>query len=448
MLEQVVVINDDTEESGGAAAIALASVRLLRQRGIPVTVLSGSGGGAALESVGTDTVALGGVHLMRGDRAAAAIRGLYDRGTANAVTNWISAHDTLGTVYHLHNWHKVLSPSVFRALRPIAHRLFVMAHDYFLICPNGGYFRYPQRSVCDLVPGSGRCLATHCDRRHYLHKLWRALRHEVRHLLFDLGSSNADVLLVHDGMLPHFLRGGVPRRRLQVLRNPVSAWSATRIQAEGNRDVFYVGRVEAEKGVDLLARAAARTGARLRVIGSGSLEDKVRCENAAADLLGWRSREQLETLVGDARMLVLPTRCRETFGLVAVEALLSGIPVIASCFSLISDEIVRLGYGLSCNPYDGAALADAIAVLTRDDALVREMSCRAYSGSRSLAPTEEEWCDALVRMYENKLRASLRPRAVVNTNGENGADNPDRRWPVAASDRVTDDARGERDGRF
>jgi len=48
MLDRVVVINDDTEESGGAAAVALASVRLLRERRVPVTVLSGDGGSAAL----------------------------------------------------------------------------------------------------------------------------------------------------------------------------------------------------------------------------------------------------------------------------------------------------------------------------------------------------------------------------------------------------------------
>src|SRR3981081_4025526 len=140
MLDRVVVINDDTEESGGAAAIALASVRLLRERQVPVTVLSGDGGNATLAQLGAETVAIGGQHIMSGNRAAAAWRGLYDAGTGAALADWIAAHDTPGTVYHLHNWHKVLSPSVFRALRQIAAR----------------------------------------DRRPYGHKLWRAGPHEAR----------------------------------------------------------------------------------------------------------------------------------------------------------------------------------------------------------------------------------------------------------------------------
>jgi glycosyltransferase involved in cell wall biosynthesis len=406
MLDRVVIINDDTEESGGAAAVALASVRLLREREVPVTVLSGDGGSTALEELGAETVALGGQHIMSGNRAAAALRGLYDAATGTALADWIAVHDTPGTIYHLHNWHKVLSPSVFRALRTVASRLLISAHDYFLVCPNGGYFRYPQQSACALTPGSARCLVANCDRRHYGHKLWRVARHQLRRFLFDLTDTLADILVVHDGMVPHLALAGIPRQRLRVLRNPVLPWCTSRVRAEGNRDVFYVGRVEADKGVDLLARAARRAGVRLRIIGTGSLATAIRRENPEAELLGWRSHDQLAQLAGDARIVVMPTRWRETFGLVAMEALLSGIPVIASRFSLISEEIVQHGFGLSCDPYDEAALADAIVALDRDDDRVREISCRAFSGARVLAPTPEQWCDDLLRIYESKLLVS------------------------------------------
>jgi hypothetical protein len=238
----------------------------------------------------------------------------------------------------------------------------------------------------------------------------------VRRFLFDLTDTLADILVVHDGMVPHLTRAGVPRQRLRVLRNPVLPWRSSRVQAEGNRDVFYVGRVEEDKGVDLLARAARRAGARLRIIGTGSLETAVRRENPEAELLGWRSHDQLAQLAGEARIVVMPTRWRETFGLVAMEALLSGIPVIASRFSLISEEIVRHGFGLSCDPYDEAALADAITMLDRDDNQVREISCRAFAGARMLAPTPEQWCDDLLRIHESKLRAlqSLKTGATPN----------------------------------
>src|SRR4029077_13331583 len=137
----------------------------------PVTVLSSDGGNADLLQLGAETVAVGGRNIMSGSRAAAALRGLYDAGTGGAVAAWIAAHDTPGTVYHLHNWHKVLSPSVFRALRPIASRLLISAHDYFLVCPNGGYFRYPQQSACELTPGRAPRPLAHFDPPPFRHKI-------------------------------------------------------------------------------------------------------------------------------------------------------------------------------------------------------------------------------------------------------------------------------------
>src|SRR5260221_13489918 len=116
----------------------------------------------------------------------------------------------------------------------------------------------------------------------------------------------------------------------------------------------------------------------------------------------------------------MPTRWRETFGLVGIEALLSGIPVIVSRFSLISEEIVRHGFGLSCDPYDEAALADAIAALDRDDHRGREISCRAFSGARMLAPTPEQSCNDLLRIYESTLTA--RPPKKSPATPETGDD--------------------------
>ena len=65
--DRVVVINDDAVERGGAAAIALASARLLRARGVPVTFLSGTGPiDPALEACGVSVAVLGGRHLLDG----------------------------------------------------------------------------------------------------------------------------------------------------------------------------------------------------------------------------------------------------------------------------------------------------------------------------------------------------------------------------------------------
>jgi glycosyltransferase involved in cell wall biosynthesis len=415
-IDRVVVINDDAAERGGAAAIALLSARLLNARHIPVTFLTGNGDiDPNVEALGVEFGVLGGRHILDGSRGAAAVRGLFDPTTRTRLAQWIAAHDTPGTVYHLHNWHKALSPSIFGTLRRVAHRLVISAHDYFLACPNGGYFIYPQHAACELVPGSWRCIATACDRRNYGHKLWRVARHWTRQNMLDLNGSGATVLAVHQAMVPLLARAGISESGIRVLRNPVIPWRRTRVIAEQNRHVFFIGRLDGDKGADLLARAARHAGAPLRVVGDGPLAASIARDNPDAELLGWRTRDQIASLIESARMVVSPTRSRETFGLVPLEALMSGVPVVLSRLFPTSDELARLDLGIVCDPLDEQTLAAAISKLLHDDRRVRELSSRGFAEARMFAPTPEQWCDELVTLYRCRLDEASGRRSTAGT---------------------------------
>lgn len=413
MIERVVVLNDDAAESGGAAGIALRSVRLLAERGIPVTILNGSGAPDGPDfGPGVSLQSLGGLNLMQGDRAAAALRGLYSPEAERFVARWIDANDTPGTVYHLHNWHKVFSPSVFRPLRRVADRLLMTAHDYFLVCPTGGQFDFQAARACERVPLSLGCLTTQCDRRHYGHKLWRAGRDVVRRTTIDLARTRATVVAVHDGMVPDLVRGGVARDRIAVIRNPVTPWRAERVRAEENHEFLFVGRLEKDKGIHLLAAAAAQAGAILRIVGDGPLRDELSRTYPGARMMGWRNAQEIAAFAARARVLVVPTTWRETFGLVTLEATMSGLPVLISRHALISDEVERLGCARTCDPYDVDGLAAALVHLASDDAGVRSMSERGFEAAPTLAPTPAAWCDALIALYDRTLRSATSPEQL------------------------------------
>lgn len=439
LIDRVAVISDDLEGGGGASAIALASIRQLQRLGIPVAMLAG-GAPAIAARQGDEVVALGGRHLLEGGRAQAAVRGLHDGQVRAHLAEWIAANDTPRTIYHLHNWHKVLSPSCFAPLRQVADRLVVSTHDFFLSCPNGGYFDFRRRAVCDLVPLSTGCLLANCDKRHYGHKAWRVARHLAREALFDFRREPATVLAVHEGMAPLLARRRIPAEAIRVLRNPVTPWRDRRIEAERNRALLYVGRLELDKGVDTLALAARRLGARLRIVGDGPLAAELPVLFPGVEMLGRQPPEAVGEIAASARLIVLPTRVRETFGLVALEAAMSGLPVVSSTSALVTDELVAHGIGRCCEPDDPEALAGRLAALLDDDAAVEAMSRRGFAGARALAPTEEQWGAHLVDLYAQTLaraaidgspRASatscvddggLRPRPIASGMGSRGAE--------------------------
>lgn len=157
--------------------------------------------------------------------------------------------------------------------------------------------------------------------------------------------------------------------------------------------IGYVGRLDPEKGPDLLIEAWALArqrlpDARLLIIGSGALEAKLRrATRDWPDVVWVGYRADTAPFVATMDLLVVPSR-REAFGLAAAEAMAAGVPVIATRVGGLP-EVVRDGVdGCLVPPLDSAALADAIVRLGSDARLRGEMGGAA--GLRARA----EWSPA------------------------------------------------------
>ncbi|WP_283180096.1 hypothetical protein [Gemmobacter sp. 24YEA27] len=85
------------------------------------------------------------------------------------------------------------------ALRPVAGRVVLHAHDYFLACPNGAFFDYRAGVTCDLSPMSLGCVTCNCDKRSAAQKLWRVARQAVQNRAVSRMLPEATVVLLHEG---------------------------------------------------------------------------------------------------------------------------------------------------------------------------------------------------------------------------------------------------------
>jgi glycosyltransferase involved in cell wall biosynthesis len=147
--------------------------------------------------------------------------------------------------------------------------------------------------------------------------------------------------------------------------------------------VLFVGRLAAVKGVPLLLEAFARVraaypDARLTLVGEGPERAALESRAAAlgltgiANFVGYRSQEEVATLLAKADMLVLPSFA-EGLPVVLMEALASRIPVIATPVAGVS-ELVRDGEtGLLVPPGNIDGLAVALDRLLGDPDLCRRL---------------------------------------------------------------------------
>jgi alpha-1,6-mannosyltransferase len=135
----------------------------------------------------------------------------------------------------------------------------------------------------------------------------------------------------------------------------------------------YVGRLAAEKEVDLLLTAwrevERRTGARLVLVGDGPARRRLH-RSAGSERLYWlpfeQDRDRLADLLAAVDLAVAPCSI-ETFGLSALEALASGTPLLSADRGGVAETVTRSGAGALFPSGDAGALADQAERLFRGD---------------------------------------------------------------------------------
>jgi phosphatidylinositol alpha-mannosyltransferase len=158
---------------------------------------------------------------------------------------------------------------------------------------------------------------------------------------------------------------------------PISRWQ------DGVPNVLFVGRLEPRKGVlDLLKahRILRKTGSgnRLLVVGSGPQEREARRYVAtrglqAVEFLGRVSDGEKAQLLKTVDVFVSPATGGESFGIVLLEAMAAGAPIVCSDIHGYKGVVRRDREGLLVPPHEPKELARAIARLIGDPALRAEM---------------------------------------------------------------------------
>jgi glycosyltransferase involved in cell wall biosynthesis len=148
--------------------------------------------------------------------------------------------------------------------------------------------------------------------------------------------------------------------------------------------LLYVGRLAQEKNLDVLLNACSeiqesRNDLKLLIVGDGPAKSWLEKQNIPnVILLGYKSGEELSTIYASADIFVFPS-ASETFENVILEAMSSGLPVVAVNAGGVKDSLQHMHNGLAFRPGDHIDMAECIQKLMDDPHLTIELALKARS---------------------------------------------------------------------
>jgi glycosyltransferase involved in cell wall biosynthesis len=263
---------------------------------------------------------------------------------------------------------------------PTAH----MVHDHDMVCPRRHKYFPVSLSTCNRPAGLS-CYTNLCC-------VQKAPKDSAFPLMIK-GTADVKRQLKAAQSVQRFIVGsrymkteleinGIAAESINIVHPVPAALQKPKALPPGQKpNMLFVGQVIRGKGVDLMLKALADLNGEWQatIVGEGGFLET--CKQLAVKLgiadrvtfPGWVPHAELDAYYQSATMLVLPSRWPEPFGMVGIEAMARGRPVVAFANGGIPDWLDHGVTGLLVAPGDVTAMAAAIQSLLDDRALANQM---------------------------------------------------------------------------
>ena len=251
---------------------------------------------------------------------------------------------------------------------------------------------------------------------------WNLMRLRHRRAEVNLCTSTAMIEDLRDHGVP---RLALWERAVDAERfHPGAGSTATRERLSGGaadaKLLLYVGRLSAEKDIgSLRAVLEAMPEVRLAIVGDGPVRRELEKQFAGTHTVfaGYLQGEELAAAYAAADLFVMPSKT-ETLGLVLLEAMAAGCPVVACRAGGVPDAVDDGVTGLLYDPEAPGALVAAVRSALGDPARLEEMRQRARQEVQRFSwPCATE---QLVRYYQEAIDHRLPVRTTAEPSGRVG----------------------------
>lgn len=403
MLKNIVFVCDSSHILGGIENVAFTAAKELASRHFNVYMFTAIGPiDKTLVEAGILVTCLNQYDILSNPNRLSAIRqGIFNKKAYHQLKELLKKLDPEETIIHIHGWTKALSSSVFLAIAYYDFKIVVTTHDYFTVCPNGGFYNYQQSKICNKKPLSLNCICSNCDSRSYPIKLFRVIRSLVqRRNMFR----NKQLYFIYISKITY--KAVIPYIEKHIkgtfyLRNPAKIQNKLPVDIVHNDIYLFIARLSPEKGARLFCQAITDLKLKGCVLGDGYLKEKLVEAYPNIEFVGWVDGNKKDAIIRKGKGLVFPSLWYEGAPLTVLEMMSYGIPCIVPDKCAASEEIVEGITGYIFKSGDLASLKENIQRYEKTD--LRKMQHNILSSFDASGCSPETHTTNLIRIYDKIL---------------------------------------------
>ena len=398
---RILLVNDYGTLNGGAEVIVFSLRDALRARGHDVRVFASTaqcGGDPNLaDDLGFGTTTRWRTLVQSANPAAAlSLRRVVARFVPDVV--------------HINLYLTQLSPLLLLAIGDVPVIYYAMWNR--AICPVG-HRRLPDGRICPFPPGIA-CLRSGCLPLHD----WLSL---MTQLAADrvLASRFTQVVAISEAVASRLAQFGPPPLRRACVVYPGTAAVEARGHLSPTPMAMVAGRLVPEKGIDILLRAFARLAPRLPhstlcVAGDGPERNNLvglalRLGIAERVIFtGKLSPEATLAMVRSAWVVCVPSLWEEPFGMIAAEAQMHGVAVIASRCGGLAEIVADGETGYLVPAADPEALCQRLELVLSDRSHAHALGIRGHARARAMFELND-FASRLEAIYADVIRRVVFP---------------------------------------
>ena len=410
----VIIINDFAYSNGGASKVAIDSALGLVRKVDKVLYFSAVGPPTSeMSSSDIEVICLGQADILSdSNRLRAAIQGLWNKQAADRFKKELLKHSPGNTIIHVHSWTKALSSSVIDQASRHGFKIILTLHDYFSVCPNGGFYNYQKKQICNLKPLSLECIRAQCDIKNYSHKLYRVGRQLVQSKVGQIPLEVNNYIYVSE-FSKSILEPLLPEdSNYYPVKNPIVAKHYKPADISNNSSFVMVGRLAAEKGPQLFLDAVHNLNTSGVMVGDGDWRPLDIEKYKSVEFTGWLSQEEVMTKISCSKALIFPSLLYETQGLTVLEAASLGVPAIVPDTCAARDLIIDGETGLVFKSGDLQDLQSKMKILLNDTGYLMALGENAYEKFWKEPPTLDRHVNELLNVYNKVLNPESNKCAI------------------------------------